>query len=155
MPRIRLTTVAPGQATPRAVEKRQSPRAPSRPAGPASGLLTLSGEFRPHGLHRFRFCGTKDNRTGSFRTFVRAKHNTIDHETLRSLIAAADGFACSKCPHPGTSYEWEATQFVALSSHQPSDYVAPDNNWEILYCLRTPHTPPNCVQRASDARTAS
>jgi hypothetical protein len=37
--------------------------------------------------------------------------------------------------------EWEATQFVALSGHQPSDYVAPDNNWEILYCLRTPHTP--------------
>lgn len=36
--------------------------------------------------------------------------------------------------------QWEATQFVAVSSHQPSDYVIPDNNWEIVYTLRTPHT---------------
>lgn len=36
--------------------------------------------------------------------------------------------------------QWEATQFVAVSSHQPSDYVLPDNNWEIVYALRTPHT---------------
>ena len=30
--------------------------------------------------------------------------------------------------------EWEATQFVAVNGHQP------DNNWEILYNLRTPRT---------------
>lgn len=36
--------------------------------------------------------------------------------------------------------EWEATQFVAVSGHQPEDYVLTDNNWEIIYTLRTPHT---------------
>lgn len=36
--------------------------------------------------------------------------------------------------------EWEATQFVAVSGHQPEDYVLADNNWEILYNLRKPHT---------------
>ena len=36
--------------------------------------------------------------------------------------------------------KWEATQFVALSGHQPSDYVTADNNWEITYNLRTPQT---------------
>lgn len=36
--------------------------------------------------------------------------------------------------------EWEATQFVAVSGHQPEDYVLTDNNWEIMYNLRTPHT---------------
>ena len=36
--------------------------------------------------------------------------------------------------------EWEATQFVALSGHQPIDYVIADNNWEIIYNLRTPQT---------------
>lgn len=36
--------------------------------------------------------------------------------------------------------QWEATQFVAVNGHQPEDYVMPDNNWEILYNLRTPHT---------------
>ena len=36
--------------------------------------------------------------------------------------------------------EWEATQFVAVNGHQPEDYVTPDNNWEILYNLRTPRT---------------
>lgn len=36
--------------------------------------------------------------------------------------------------------KWEATQFVAVSGHQPEDYVLTDNNWEIMYNLRTPHT---------------
>ena len=36
--------------------------------------------------------------------------------------------------------QWEATQFVAVSGHQPEDYVLTDNNWEIIYNLRTPHT---------------
>ena len=36
--------------------------------------------------------------------------------------------------------EWEATQFVAVNGHQPEDYVKPDNNWKILYNLRTPRT---------------
>lgn len=36
--------------------------------------------------------------------------------------------------------QWEATQFVAVSGHQPEDYVLADNNWEIIYHLRTPHT---------------
>ena len=36
--------------------------------------------------------------------------------------------------------KWEATQFVALSGHQPIDYVTADNNWEITYNLRTPQT---------------
>ena len=36
--------------------------------------------------------------------------------------------------------KWEATQFVAVSGHQPEDYVLADNNWEIMYNLRTPHT---------------
>ena len=31
------------------------------------------------------------------------------------------------------AYEkWEATQFVAVSGHQPEDYVLADNNWEIM-----------------------
>ena len=36
--------------------------------------------------------------------------------------------------------QWEETAFVSIKSHQPADYVRPDNNWEILYTLRTPHT---------------
>ncbi|SHJ59497.1 hypothetical protein [Bacteroides stercorirosoris] len=36
--------------------------------------------------------------------------------------------------------QWEATQFIAVNGHQPEDYVMPDNNWEILYNLRTPRT---------------
>lgn len=36
--------------------------------------------------------------------------------------------------------QWEATQFVAVNGHQPEDYVMLDNNWEILYNLRTAHT---------------
>lgn len=36
--------------------------------------------------------------------------------------------------------QWAATQFIAVNGHQPEDYVIPDNNWEILYNLRTPHT---------------
>lgn len=36
--------------------------------------------------------------------------------------------------------KWEATQFVALSGHQPIDYVTADNNWKITYNLRTPQT---------------
>ena len=36
--------------------------------------------------------------------------------------------------------QWEATQFVAISVRQPSDYVRADNNWDIVYTLRTPHT---------------
>lgn len=36
--------------------------------------------------------------------------------------------------------QWEATQFVAVSLLQPEDYVTVDNNWEILYNLRTPRT---------------
>lgn len=36
--------------------------------------------------------------------------------------------------------KWEATQFVALSGHQPIDYVTANNNWEITYNLRTPQT---------------
>ena len=32
------------------------------------------------------------------------------------------------------AYEkWEATQFVAVSGHQPEDYVLADNNWEIIW----------------------
>ena len=27
-----------------------------------------------------------------------------------------------------------------MNGHQPEDYVTPDNNWEILYNLRTPRT---------------
>ena len=36
--------------------------------------------------------------------------------------------------------QWEATQFVAVTVRQPEDYVRLDNNWEILYNLRTPRT---------------
>lgn len=36
--------------------------------------------------------------------------------------------------------QWEATQFISVTGHQPEDYVKTDNNWEILYNLRTPHT---------------
>ena len=35
---------------------------------------------------------------------------------------------------------WDETAFVSLSGHQPANYVRKDNNWEILYTLRTPHT---------------
>ena len=35
---------------------------------------------------------------------------------------------------------WDETAFVSLSGHQPANYVRKDNNWEILYILRTPHT---------------
>lgn len=57
---------------------------------------------------------------------------------LSALLSAA---ATAKAQSPVRPYgEWEATQFVALNGHQPSDYVVPDNNWEILYNLRTPRT---------------
>lgn len=36
--------------------------------------------------------------------------------------------------------QWDATQFIAVSGHQPEDFVLADNNWEIMYNLRTPHT---------------
>ena len=36
--------------------------------------------------------------------------------------------------------QWEATQFIAVTGHQPEDYALADNNWEIMYNLRTPHT---------------
>lgn len=51
--------------------------------------------------------------------------------------------------------EWEATQFVAVNGHQPEDYVKPDNNWEILYNLRTPRTKPNFVKWVLNALIAN
>lgn len=36
--------------------------------------------------------------------------------------------------------QWEATQFIAVFGRQPEEFVRADNNWEILYHLRTPHT---------------
>lgn len=36
--------------------------------------------------------------------------------------------------------KWNETAFVSLKGHQPADYVRPDNNWDILYTLRTPYT---------------
>lgn len=36
--------------------------------------------------------------------------------------------------------EWNETAFVSLKGHQPANYVRPDNNWDILYTLRTPYT---------------
>ncbi len=51
------------------------------------------------------------------------------------------GSLTAKAQPPLRPYDaWEATQFVALSGHQPADYVVPDNNWEILYALRSPQT---------------
>ena len=35
---------------------------------------------------------------------------------------------------------WNEIAFVSLSGHQPANYVRKDNNWEILYALRQPHT---------------
>ena len=35
---------------------------------------------------------------------------------------------------------WNEIAFVSLSGHQPANYVRKDNNWEILYTLRQPHT---------------
>lgn len=64
----------------------------------------------------------------------------MKHSVLLSLLLTVSLAANARSPVRPYE-EWEATQFVALSGHQPSDYVAPDNNWEILYCLRTPHTP--------------
>ena len=64
----------------------------------------------------------------------------MKHSVLLSLLLTVSLAANARTPVRPYE-EWEATQFVALSGHQPSDYVAPDNNWEILYCLRTPHTP--------------
>lgn len=57
---------------------------------------------------------------------------------LPGLLAVAAPAAAQSPVRPYS--EWEATQFVALNGHQPSDYVVPDNNWEIVYNLRTPHT---------------
>ena len=58
--------------------------------------------------------------------------------TLCFSMAAATNSAAQEQIRP---YEkWEATQFVALSGRQPSDYVTADNNWEITYNLRTPQT---------------
>ena len=57
---------------------------------------------------------------------------------LSLMMLAAPQVAAQELLRP---YEkWEATQFVALSGHQPSDYVTADNNWEITYNLRTPQT---------------
>ena len=53
-------------------------------------------------------------------------------------MAAATNSAAQKQLRPYS--KWEATQFVALSGYQPSDYVTADNNWEITYNLRTPQT---------------
>ena len=64
----------------------------------------------------------------------------MKHSVLLPLLLTVSLAANARTPVRPYE-EWEATQFVALSGHQPSDYVAPDNNWEILYCLRTPHTP--------------
>lgn len=36
--------------------------------------------------------------------------------------------------------EWDETAFVSVKTHQPANYVRPDNNWDILYTLRTPYT---------------
>lgn len=36
--------------------------------------------------------------------------------------------------------EWNETAFVSVKTHQPANYVRPDNNWDILYTLRTPYT---------------
>lgn len=63
----------------------------------------------------------------------------MKHSVLLSLLLTVSLAANARTP-VRPYQEWEATQFVALNGHQPSDYVAPDNNWEILYCLRTPHT---------------
>lgn len=58
---------------------------------------------------------------------------TMSFITLTATTSAAQ--------EPVRPYEkWEATQFVALSGHQPIDYVTADNNWEITYNLRTPQT---------------
>lgn len=51
--------------------------------------------------------------------------------------------------------EWEATQFVAVNGHQPEDYVTPDNNWEILYNLRTHVLKPNFVKWVLNALIAN
>ncbi len=49
--------------------------------------------------------------------------------------------APSEAQTPVRPYDqWEATQFIAVSGRQPEDFVRTDNNWEILYHLRTPHT---------------
>lgn len=58
---------------------------------------------------------------------------------LAVIAASADTYAQTQGGL--RSYdEWEATQFVALIGHQPSDYVTADNNWEIVYALRNPMT---------------
>ena len=51
--------------------------------------------------------------------------------------------------------KWEATQFVALSGHQPIDYVTADNNWEITYNLRTPQTAGELAAKVYRVPTAS
>ena len=60
---------------------------------------------------------------------------------LSLVLALSSVFTVAKAQIPVRPYgQWEATQFVAVSVHQPEDYVTLDNNWEILYNLRTPHT---------------
>ena len=57
------------------------------------------------------------------------------------VLALSSVCSVAKAQIPVRPYgQWEATQFVAVSVHQPEDYVTLDNNWEILYNLRTPHT---------------
>ena len=57
------------------------------------------------------------------------------------LFALATAIPAAQAQDVIRPYEqWESTQFVALSGHQPSDYVTIDNNWEIAYRLRTPQT---------------
>ena len=48
------------------------------------------------------------------------------------VLALSSVFTVAKAQIPVRPYgQWEATQFVAVSVHQPEDYVTLDNNWEI------------------------
>jgi hypothetical protein len=66
------------------------------------------------------------------------KHHSILLLLVLILLSVP---SITKAQTPIRPYDqWEATQFIAVDGHQPEDYVKPDNNWEILYNLRTPHT---------------
>ena len=46
------------------------------------------------------------------------------------VLALSSVFTVAKAQIPVRPYgQWEATQFVAVSVHQPEDYVTLDNNW--------------------------
>lgn len=63
------------------------------------------------------------------------------YSNLFLLLVLLSAFTMAKAQTQIRPYsQWEATQFIAVTGHQPEDYVIPDNNWEILYNLRTPHT---------------